>query len=58
MTGSSEIFDKIYDLKKRIQSLEWDIPRLKEGELKEKKKKILEDCKKELVEIKSIHTQT
>ena len=40
--------EKIYDLKKKISFLEWDIPNIRNDELKALKKKTLQEYKNEL----------
>ena len=47
----SPISEKIYEIKKKISSLEWDLPNIKDEELRESKKKALQQYKEELKKI-------
>ena len=51
------VYNRIYDLKKKINLLEWDLSILENGNLKDSKQRELMKCRKELEEFGKLSRQ-
>lgn len=55
MAASTSFGDQMQELKRKISSLEWDIPLLKNNELKAMREKELLALKKKFAELQDMH---